>query len=82
MPWNKTANTPVFTEMLPHVSILTKIEEMKLALKTATDAILKGVKEDLDGQQCGGKVDARRHDPEDGYNCSLVLLVCTTGSLC
>ena len=51
MPWNKTANMPVFTGMPPHVSILTKLEEMKVALKTATDAILKGVKEDLDGQQ-------------------------------
>ena len=26
MPWNKTTNTPVFTGLPPHVSILTKIE--------------------------------------------------------
>jgi hypothetical protein len=44
MPWNKTANTPVFTGMPPHVSILTKIE-----------AILKGVKENLDGRQLGSE---------------------------
>ncbi len=55
MPWNKTANMPVFTGMPQHVSILTKIEEIKLALKTATDAILKGVKEDLDGRQLGSE---------------------------
>ena len=53
MPWNKTANTPVFTGMPPHVSILTQIEELKIALKTATDAILSGVKEDLDGRRLG-----------------------------
>jgi hypothetical protein len=95
MPWNKTANTPVITGMPPHVSILTKIEEMKLALKTATDAILNGdegrsgraaagvgVVLRQRGNCCGDKVDARRHDPEDGSYCSLVLLVCTTGSLC
>ncbi len=55
MPWNKTAKTPVFTGLPPHVSILTKIEEMKEALKTATDAILNGVKEDLDGRRLGSE---------------------------
>ena len=53
MPWNKTANTPVFTGMPPHVSILTQIEELKIALKTSTEAILNGVKEDLDGRRLG-----------------------------
>ena len=52
MPWNKTANTPVFTGLPPHV-ILTKIEELKEALKMATDAIPDGVKEDLDGRRLG-----------------------------
>jgi len=42
MPWNKTANTPVFTGLPPHVSILTQIEALKVALKMATDAILMG----------------------------------------
>ncbi len=51
MPWNKAANTPVFTGMPPHVSILTKIEELKVALNMAMDAILNGVKEDLDGRR-------------------------------
>ena len=55
MPWNKTANTPVFTGLPPHVSILTKIEELKEALKTATDAILDGVKDDLDGRRLGSE---------------------------
>ncbi len=52
MPWNKTANTPVFIGMPSHVSILTKIE---VALKMAMDAILNGVKEDLDGRRLGSE---------------------------
>ena len=55
MPWNKTANTPVFTGLSPHVSILSKIEELKESLKTAMDAILDGVKDDLDGQWLGSE---------------------------
>ncbi len=55
MPWNKTAKMPVFTGMPPHVSILTKIKEMKEVLKMATDAILNGVKEDLDGRWLGSE---------------------------
>ena len=55
MPWNKTANTPVFTGLPPHVSILTQLEALKVALKTATDAILNGVKEDLDGRRLGSE---------------------------
>jgi len=54
MPWNKTANTPV-TGLPHHVSILTKIEELKEALKMAMDAILDGVKEDLDGRRLGSE---------------------------
>jgi hypothetical protein len=55
MPWNKTANTPVFTGIgMPlHVSILTQIKELKISLKTATEAILNGLKEDLDGRRLG-----------------------------
>jgi hypothetical protein len=55
MPWNKTANTPVFTGLPPHVSILTQLEALKVALKLATDAILNGVKEDLDGRRLGSE---------------------------
>ena len=35
------------------MSILTQIEELKIALKTATEAILNGVKEDLDRRRLG-----------------------------
>jgi len=55
IPRNKIANTPMFTGLPPHVSILTKIEELNEALKTATDAILDGVKEDLDGRRLGSE---------------------------
>lgn len=55
MPWKKTANTPAFTGMPPHVSILAQLEEVKVALKMATDAIINGVKADLDGWQLGSE---------------------------
>jgi len=55
MPWKKTANTPAFTGMPPHVSILAQLEEVKVALKMATDAIINGVKADLDGRQLGSE---------------------------
>ena len=55
MPWKKTANTPAFTGMPPHVSILSQLEEVKLQLKAATDKILNGVKEDLDGRRLGSE---------------------------
>ena len=45
----------MFAGLPPHVSILTKIEELKEVLKTAMDAILHGVKEDLDGRRLGSE---------------------------
>ena len=55
MPWKKTSNTPAFTGMPPHVSILAQLEEVKVALKMATDAIINGVKADLDGWWLGSE---------------------------
>ncbi len=48
-PWNKTASTPLFTGLPPHVSILAQIELPKVVLKEATESIIDGVKADLDG---------------------------------
>ncbi len=50
-PWNKTASTPTFTGLPPHVSILAQIESLKVALKVAMESIINGVKADLDGQR-------------------------------
>ncbi len=52
-PWNKTASTPTFTGLLPHVSILAQIESLKVGLKEATDSIIDGMKVDLDGRRLG-----------------------------
>jgi hypothetical protein len=54
-PWNKTASTPSFTGLPPHVSILAQIELLKVALKEATESIIDGVKADLDRQQLGSQ---------------------------
>ncbi len=54
-PWNKTASTPLFTGLPPHVSILDQIELLKVALKEATESVIDGVKVDLDGQWLGSQ---------------------------
>ncbi len=54
-PWNKTASMPPFTGLPPHVSILSQIELLKVALKKATEPIINGVKADLDGQWLGSQ---------------------------
>jgi hypothetical protein len=52
-PWNKTASTPLFSGLLPHVSNFVQIELLKVALKEAMESIIDGVKADLDGQRLG-----------------------------
>ncbi len=52
-PWNKTALTPSFTGMPPHVSMLASIEGLKAALDKSRSDILEGVKNDLDGRRIG-----------------------------
>ncbi len=52
-PWNKTASTPLFTGLPPHVSILAQIESLKVVLNEAMESIINGVKADLDGRQLG-----------------------------
>ena len=54
-PWNKTASTPSFTGLPPHVSILAQIESLKVALEEAKDSIIGGVKADLDGRRLGSQ---------------------------
>jgi hypothetical protein len=54
-PWNKTASTPTFTGLPPHVSILAQIESLKVGLKEAMDSIINGMKADLDGRRLGSQ---------------------------
>ncbi len=54
-PWNKTASTPLFTGLPPHVSILAQIELLKVVLNEATESIIDGVKVDLDGRRLGSQ---------------------------
>jgi hypothetical protein len=49
-PWNKTASTPSFTGLPPHVCILAQLEGLKAALESSKDKIIAGVKSDLDGR--------------------------------
>jgi hypothetical protein len=55
LPWTKTATTPVFTGLPPHVVLLAKCEELKLELKQAKEDIIAGVKEDLDNRRLGSQ---------------------------
>ncbi len=54
-PLNKTASTPSFTGLLPHVSILSQIELLKVVLKEAMESIIDGMKADLDGRRLGSQ---------------------------
>ncbi len=48
-PWIKTAFTPSFTGLPPHVSILAQLQELKAAIEKSQQEIVEGVKNDLDG---------------------------------
>ena len=54
-PWNKTASTPIFTGLPPHVCILAQLEGLKAALDSSKDEIIAGVKSDLDGRRLGSQ---------------------------
>jgi hypothetical protein len=54
-PWNKTASTPIFTGLPPHVCILAQLEGLKAALESSKNDIIAGVKSDLDGRRLGSQ---------------------------
>jgi hypothetical protein len=54
-PWNKTASTPPFTGLPPHVSILAQLKGIKAALESSKNEILNGVKNDLDERRLGSQ---------------------------
>ena len=47
-PWTKTADTPRFTGIPPHVQQLVKLEELERSLASAKDDIVNGVKAEMD----------------------------------
>ena len=47
--------TPTFTGLPPHVSILAKLEGLKVELHWAKNQIIDGVKEDLNGRCLGSQ---------------------------
>jgi hypothetical protein len=51
--WNKTASTPPFTGLPPHVSILAQIKGIKAAHESSKNEIFNGVKNDLDERRLG-----------------------------
>lgn len=62
-PWNKDAQTPIFTGIPPHVMLLAEMEEMKLLLQKQKDEILDGIREELTKRHVGG----------DTYQSSVIL---------
>jgi hypothetical protein len=53
--WSKTAVTPTFTGLPPHITILAKVEQLKLEMKTTRDAILTGVEAELNRRRIGSQ---------------------------
>ena len=54
-PWNKTAATPTFTGLPPHVCILAHPEGLKVKMEHAGDRIISQVKDDLNGRRLGSQ---------------------------
>jgi hypothetical protein len=54
-PWEKTASTPNFTGIPPHVTLMAQVEQMKLELAKNRDDILAGFKSELDGRDIGSR---------------------------
>jgi hypothetical protein len=54
-PWNKTAATPTFTGLSPHITILANFEQLKLEMIATWDAILTGVEAELDKRCIGSQ---------------------------
>ena len=53
-PWTKTAFTPFFTGIPPHVMMMVEIEMMKKTISEQTCAIVDGLKMELDKRNIGG----------------------------
>ncbi len=51
--WAKTALTPSFTSLPPHVCILVQLEGLNAMLELSKDEIITWVKSDLDGRRLG-----------------------------
>jgi hypothetical protein len=54
-PWTKTASTPSFTGLPPHVCILAQLEELKAEIAKSKDEIIVGIKSDLDERRLGSQ---------------------------
>jgi len=54
-PWTKTASTPSFTGLPPHVCLLAQLEGLKAEIAASKDEIIAGVKSDLDGRRLGSQ---------------------------
>jgi len=55
-PWTKTASTPSFTGLPPHVCILAQLEGLKAEIAKSKDEIIAGVKSDLDERRLGSQL--------------------------
>ncbi len=54
-PWSKTAATPTFTGLPPHITILENFKQLKLEMKATRDTILNGVEAELDKRGIGSQ---------------------------
>jgi len=54
-PWEKTAATPTFTGIPPHISLLAQVEQLKLEMARTRDDVLAGFKSELDERQIGSQ---------------------------
>lgn len=54
-PWEKTASTPIFTGIPPHISLLAQVEQLKLELAKNRDEVLAGFKAELDDRHIGSQ---------------------------
>ncbi len=61
-PWSKTAATPTFTGLPPHITILAYFKQLQLEMKATRDTILTGVEEELDKRCIGSQ---SRFDKEE-----------------
>ncbi len=54
-PWSKTAATPTFTGLPPHITILANFEQLKIEMKATRDTILTGVEAELNKRHIGSQ---------------------------
>ena len=60
-PWTKTAFTPLFTGILPHVMMMVEIKILRKMIAKQTCAIVDGLKTELDKCNIGGHHDVENH---------------------